>query len=245
VTKADKWTWVLVVILTVTAFGISGTDAANTTFLKSLHFKHTHDHFWNYDFIDRSNARQDTPSSGGVDWNMSLLFRNGAEIDRVQWLLQDLENGGYGFKEHGSPMYARLNDGAGWVTDASDGRKGRFCPAFGETSHYRIYAPHGHDYMAAGRFRPNLGHYVLGTIHKDHNECNPDQDVAWAGLSETAEDEMIRDYRKLYGRRSVSDHRFFWENDQNIDEVSNGPDHLWESDGYAAVFDMPPLVAAP
>jgi hypothetical protein len=231
-----KGAWLLIsVLLTVVAFSIDGTDAATTQNLKRLHFKRTHDHFWNYDFGRRSSAEADPPPSDGVDWHMSLLFRNGAKINRVHNLLRDLENGGYGYKEHGDPIYARLNDGAGWKVDESDGRKGRFCPVFGETSHYRIYAPRPPDFMAAGKFRLDLGHYVLGTIHKDHNECGGG---AWAGMSEDAEDELARDYAKRWGRRLVRRHtpNLNWENPE---DGPNEDGHLWQSDGYATFFRLP------
>jgi hypothetical protein len=59
----------------------SPTLAATTTYVRNV--GNEDDRFWNYDFMTKS------VNVNNVDWAMSLLFWQGAEIDRVKDLLEE------------------------------------------------------------------------------------------------------------------------------------------------------------
>jgi hypothetical protein len=230
-----KLGWLMSVVLTTVALTMSGSAAApvkNGDF-RVLTFQKTQDAFYNYDFDSKNAAIY--RDSLDVDWGMSLLFRNGASKGRVNDKLNDVGNRGRGFWLGGSPKYGLVDDGRGFGDpDANSGRKGG-CPGPGfTTDHYRVYSDNGGDFMSA-RYRPDLGHYVIGSIHQDHSECPPGTPGAWAGESEDAEIQLARDLIKEWGRRNVNYKWAYWHNR----EKEWDDDHHWNHDGWASNFKLP------
>ena len=87
------------------------------------------DYVYNYDFFSE-NLSEDN-----LDWPVTIIFANNAEIDRVK---DDLRP--HGFDETGSRKKGRVSDNStsGFVWDSDRGLHEDECPV---QAHYRVYAP--------------------------------------------------------------------------------------------------------
>lgn len=89
------------------------------------------DSFYNWDFDSQ------TADSSNVDWPVTILYHNNAEVDKVKSIY-------WGLCGSGSQKYARLNDGnegTGWVWDEDGGTKNPCsCLISGDAEHMRVYA---------------------------------------------------------------------------------------------------------
>jgi hypothetical protein len=166
------------------------------------------DSIWNFDFT------QVPGSYLHVDWAVSLLFYNNAEIDKVK----NIADGKYWF--YGSTQHAYMDDGSGGSYDADKGKKTDTPSCLGSTRHYRIYAPTSTDRM----YNPSFGYYVFATSHYDHHElCN-----ASFNDSEGTEHDLYNLFNGK-GYASYYDWAWFYNPEQNRVEG----DHHWNNDGYA------------
>ncbi|CAG0975149.1 MAG: hypothetical protein MPEBLZ_00899 [Candidatus Methanoperedens nitroreducens] len=146
-------------LITIT---VSPVMAASTNNLTTLYIRE--DSFRNYDFLS------ETDSNTNVDWPVSMLFYNNADINKVKSIF---------FIGFGSILKGRLNDGAGWVWDSDGGTKG-ISSRYGHWLHMRVYAD-SDDRM----YNLAWGYYVIGTTHYDEYPFE-----SWSGYSEAAEEEF-------------------------------------------------------
>lgn len=184
--------------------------------------KSKEDAFYNYDFNSR------TVSRNNVDWPVTLLFWNNAEIDKVKSAFR------VAFPFSGSQKYARLDDGPGdgeW--DSDGGRKTILCsnPVQGSNSrHFRIYATSNDDRM----YNTTWGFYVFGTTHIDHNECYPPD--RYFGYSEDSEKYVTLFARDIYGPSRVNADSLNFGNQEPFRREGN---HIWSNDGLATTVKVP------
>jgi hypothetical protein len=226
----SKALWILCLLLTVAGFSVGWSDAATPSATpRPVRLIGSGDSFYNYDFTSLDTALYaagGAPRADGVDWALDLIFWNGATINGVKNRLD------YAYHRSGDHMWAAVNDGDGYVPDEDGGRKEIQCPFFTGT-HYRIYAPRGHnDHLTTWKL--GLGFYVVGTLHRDHAECNPFSDK-WSGKQEEAERKFAVDARKEFGRSRVDGHfGKSWNNVEGpLPDGRNIDGHWWQSDGYA------------
>jgi hypothetical protein len=171
---------------------------------------------YNYDFNSQKLSRRN------VDWGLDLVFYNNAEVDKIKDSL--------GYSNVGSRQNGRLNNGKGWFWDQDGGRKNFPCSFATFTNHYRVYA----DQAGGDRnYSPGLGFYVVGSTHRDVNECGGGTRVF--GYSELAENDIAalatgltdwQVYRNVYDMR-------------NREPLRREGDHRWHSNGLATMFRIP------
>jgi hypothetical protein len=169
---------------------------------------------WNYDFTTNPGAWNH------VDWAVSVLFYNNAEIDKVK----NAFGGAYWIA--GGRMYAYLNNGGGGLYDQDSGRKTDTPSCLGSTRHYREYAPPSTDRMG---YNPSFGYYTFATTHYDHHElCND-----WYDDSEGTELSLYNRSRDK-GWAAYHDYSYFsnyeWRDEGN---------HHWRNNGYATYIRVP------
>jgi hypothetical protein len=174
------------------------------------------DSFDNYDFGSSS------VSSTNVDFPVTLLFYNNAEVDKIKNSITA--------SYPGSTQYGRLNNSFGWFYDADGGRKSAPCPIGTSDWHYRLYADQGHG---DHNWSPSLGYYVIGTTHADVNECGGG--TTWFGSSEWAESQVANNARGatnwiVYGSN--------W-NMGNPEASRWEGNHYWNNNGLATMFRLP------
>jgi hypothetical protein len=217
-----KWGWLGVVAAAVAlALALGSTfnhaDGATTQNLRQLHIEN--DAFLNYDFSDENH------SSSNVDWPITIVFWNGAtSVDHVKDIL------GGRFDRVGSRLRAYINNGAGWSWDGDKGRKENQC-GFGDSAHYRIYAPSGQNYF----FNSAWGFYAIASTHLDHNECT--EIGEWSGLSSKAERYVADEAENILGRRDVHRNVLHFA---NAETERNEGTHHWRNEGEATTIKIPP-----
>lgn len=187
--------------------------AASTSHLTTLYIQE--DRFRNYDFNSK------TDSSSNVDWALSMLFYNDAEVDKVK----DILSPPYNFS--GGSKYARLDEGSGWLWDKDGGRKDIYCPSYQtEARHMRIYAD-SNDRL----YNVSWGYYVLASTHKDWQECWFGSEFGW---SEETED-IFADFLDEEGYTVFEDWNY-WYNYEGSRWEGN---HYWSNNGYATAVYVP------
>lgn len=164
----------IVLALAVVAMGVHNTSYAWTTDnLATLSIDE--DRFRNYDF------ESETDSSSNVDWPVTMLHWNNAEIDKVKDIY-------WGSTIFGNVMNGKIDDGNGWVWDDDRGTKSgkTFSTSVDEyvLIHMRLYAPNPPDYLSNNSW----GNYVLGTTHYD--QYPETEESNWHGYSEYAENDL-------------------------------------------------------
>lgn len=182
------------------------------------------DSFRNYDF------RSEQVSRKNVDWAVTLLFFNDAEIGKVKDALFDP------YDQTGGAMYGRLKNNGGasrWDSDA--GKKTTLCPgAFRQPDsafHYRIYATPVNDRM----YNRVWGYYVFGSTHVDYNECGQD-DTTYFGRTELAENYLSDTAAAEFGTNNVlDDHRSFG----NEEPFRRQGNHIWFNNKLATYVRVP------
>ena len=204
--------WLVGAAVLVTLAGTQAAGAASTSKLTILTIRE--DAFRNYDFLSQ------TVSSTNVDWPVNFLFWNNAEIDKVKDAMR--------FSFPGSTMYARLNDGSGYVWDQDGGRKTYLCPIIGDAHHFRVYAD-GDDRL----YNLGWGYYILGTSHIDHNECGLGR---WFGKTETAEAYIAGRARTAFGSGNVVED---WSSFANSEPYREEGNHIWQNNGLATSVRVP------
>lgn len=184
--------------------------AASTGNLTTLYIRE--DYFRNYDFLS------DTASSTNVDWPVTMVFYNNADVNKVKNIF-------FGSTLLAELMYENLNDGAGWVWDTDRGTRGDSSWYSDRWLHMRVYAD-SDDRM----YNLDWGYYVLGTTHYDHKSV-PHQ---WSGYSETAEEEFASKARNK-GYTVFED----WSNFYNNEPYRNENNHIWSNNEYATAVNVP------
>ena len=202
----------------VALVGATSAEAASTRKLRALKVdpRGSDDKIYNYDFNSARRSRRN------VDWGVNLLFFNNAEIDKVKAALV--------LGVPGSKQDARMNDDGEWIWDTDGGRKGSACPVGTRTTHYRVYAdrPGGDRNYSRG-----LGFYVLGTTHRDVNECGGG--TRYFGDTEIAERDVFSLGASARGWQA-------WRNNYNMrnrERRRRQGDHRWRSNGLATMFQVP------
>lgn len=208
-------------VLKVTIIGViimSGTviyaDAASTSNLTTL--SSDGDSFYNYDFDSN------TVSSTNVDWPITMLHYDDAEVDDVKDIY-------FGTATFASDKYGRINDG-GWEWDTDKGTKSG--SAYSEELddyvyiHQRIYAPNPPDYMANSPW----GNYVVSSTHFDESPWE-----SWHGYSEYAEEFFAYIADDSY---TVYEDWASFSNSESYREEDSGS-HIWLNDGYATAVVVP------
>jgi len=185
---------------------------ATTTSLRTLSFGYG-DSIYNYDFENRS------VDATHVDWAMSLLFYDNANINKIKSILE----GTYWL--FGSEENAYLNDTGSWQWDEDGGEKTEFPSCLGSDAHYRIYAPSGTDEF----YNPNFGYYLFGSTHHDHHElCD-----AWYDNSEGTESDIAN---RMRARGYYTRYDYAWFYNAQFETQGN---HHWNNDGYATYIQVP------
>ena len=195
----------------------TAVDAASTRKLKALKVdpQRSDDRIYNYDFNSERRSRKN------VDWGVNLLFYNNAEVDKIKAALI------YGTP--GGKQNARMKDGSSWLWDEDGGRKQGPCPIGTSTAHYRVYANQDGD----RNYSRGLGFYVIGSSHRDVNECGGG--TRYFGDSEAVETELSAIGASARG----------WQVFRNNYDMRNKErrrregDHRWYSDGLATMFIVP------
>lgn len=200
----------LIVLVGLSAFA----NAASTPYLKLLN--KNEDSFYNYDFLSQS------PSSGNVDWPLTMIHCNNANVNKVKNIY-------FGLTVFANPMYFRMNNGAGYVWDSDWGTKSGvwYSPYIQQYVflHQRVYAPNPPDYAS----NTSWGKYTLSTTHYDSWPVE-----TWFGYSEYAE----LDFGTIAAGKQYT---VLWNNVfvQNTDSRGWIGDHYWQSNGYATRICVP------
>jgi hypothetical protein len=184
------------------------------------------DGFYNYDSTDPVQSH--TVS----DWPITMVFYGGATVNRVKDQVI-----GSPFNFSGSRLYQYLTDdrsnpaAAVWDQDAGV-KTTAYCPAFTDSDHIRIYAD-GDDFL----YNVDYGMYVLGTTHKDSQECNPDASKRVSGWSEWVEDAVANHVR---GKGYLVSQNCCWMFNAEGARLEQGtPDYYWLNNGYATYVYVP------
>jgi hypothetical protein len=185
---------------------------SSTTNLRTLGFGYG-DSIYNYDFENQA------VDSTHVDWAMSLLFYNNANVNKVKGILE----GSYWI--YGSKENAYLNDTGSWQWDQDGGMKTSSPSCLGSDAHYRVYAPSGTDDF----YNPNFGYYLFGTTHHDHHElCD-----AWYDNSEGTESDIAN---RMSSMGYYTRYDYAWFYNAQFDTQGN---HHFNNDGYATYIEVP------
>jgi hypothetical protein len=208
----------LILVVASIAIASNSAQAWSVPNLQALTFGYG-DTINNYDFLSEVAA------SNNVDWPVDILWWNNATVDYVKGSLNPW------FMSEGGPEHFFLSDGANdgyqFRWDDDKGRKTGSNVCFGDTYHYRVYAPQP---LGDHFYNPNFGYYVFGTTHRDHNEsCND-----YYNDSEVVEQYIWQIQHGGIYWSSLYDYAWFYN------RVSgNAANHYWDSDGYATYIAMP------
>lgn len=185
---------------------------SSTTNLRTLGFGYG-DSIYNYDFENQAvDARH-------VDWAMSLLFYNNANVNKIKTILE----GSYWI--YGSKENANLNDSGSWEWDQDGGMKTDIPSCLGSDAHYRVYAPSANDRF----YNPTFGYYLFGSTHHDHHElCDASYDDSEGTEHDIANRMSARGYYTRYD--------YAWFYNAQFDTQGN---HRFNNDGYATYVEVP------
>ena len=171
------------------------------------------DYFWNWDF----NSESVSPTN--VDWPISLLWFNDADVTLVKDIVE--------WNHVGGEKHARLKDGPGsYRWDSDRGIKEFQGTCTSTVQHMRVYAD-GDDRI----YNTMWGYYVLATAHYDVNElCNSSH-----GWTEDVTANLV-DIASAAGYSVV-------DNDPDLDFANYETtgwegNHYVQSDGYASSVDV-------
>lgn len=125
------------------------------------------DQFHNWDFQNAGAA---------VDWPVTIVFGNYAEIDKVKNKYKNSAGWALGKDGCATQMWGHYNDGGGLDWDLDSGMKIPCWPVCGTSSvHVRLYAP-VRDYM----YNTYWGYYVFASSHRDKNEMCIGEEFGWS-----------------------------------------------------------------
>jgi hypothetical protein len=191
------------------------------------------DRFYNWDF-HCGNATT-CISRTNVDWPLTTLFYNNAEINLVK------DNYLAGVYRYGntcaSAQYTSMNDGQGANWDTDGGRKTICCPGSYDTAfHFRIYSAGtqygNHDRM----YNTKWGFWIVASTHTDRNEplCFPFYGVgASYGNNDKAQAFLYDIWVRVLHKVGFSNYYDFY----NAQSADFGNHHL-RSDGLADLLKV-------
>jgi hypothetical protein len=179
------------------------------------------DQFHNWDFKD---------GGASVDWPISIIFGNNANVNKVKNAYKDR---GWWGGECGSAMWGHYNDGYGLDWDTDDGVKGPPCipGCFVTAYHMRVYALPSTDRM----YNVGWGYYVFASTHQDRDEACPFVS-AKAGWSETAEDYVVNFAINSIGWSASHDWANFFNYNQSGWQHNT---HYLQSNGCGSWVNVP------
>jgi len=131
-------------------------------------------------------------------------------------------------------MYNRQVDfSPAYYWDQDSGKKGS-SGCFSTVGHFRVYANPTYDYG----YNPGWGYWVLGSTHRDHDECeNYLGGDWWSGYSEYVEQDVASYAAVRWGASNVL---------QNYGDFKNyrccfweGSHHFWQQNGMATYVRVP------
>lgn len=184
------------------------------------------DSFYNWDSV----AQTYPPITSEVDWPVSLLFWNDADVNKVKDLLGEI---GLDKRILNSTKYLWLNEffpGLDDVVDADSGVKRGVCPFSTTQEHVRVYAPPDFDSF----FNVSWGFFVLGSTHIDKDECIPGSKMF--GWSEDAEDYVSTFIVGEVGFGNVAPDWASFFNETAYVQVMN---HVLKNNGKATAVRVP------
>jgi len=176
------------------------------------------DSFDNYDFTSPS------VSSTNVDWPVTFLFYNNAEVDKIKSAISAA------YPYPGGTIYGRMNNSFGWFYDGDRGVKNQPCSFASSDQHMRVYADASHGDR---NWSPSLGFYVIGTTHSDVNECGGG--TTYFGYSEGAENAFGTNIHAFAGWIVYRDN---WDM-QNPEPARWEGNHYWSNNGLASMVPVP------
>lgn len=189
------------------------------------------DEFVNWDF--RSQSAQ----ASNVDWPVSMLYYNNAEIDKVKDALVAVP--GLNIGRCGSGQDARVNDGSGMQWDGDGGIKDDCGTSSPVLLHMRVYAD-GDDRS----YNLYWGYYIIGVTHAE--DCHPHLPWPltychhhWVGFSEVASSYWESYSDQVAGWSIYSDFADFANTANFTDYHGSGEDHYVQSDGRATYVNVP------
>ncbi len=187
------------------------------------------DRFMNWDFRSQNSA------ASNVDWPVTMLYYNNAEIDKVKDKLDAIS----GIGRCGSGKNARVDEGSGWVWDSDGGIKDNCGTSSDQTRHMRVYAD-SNDRL----YNLSWGYYIIGTTHVD--QCHRHGvwpaywcHHHWVGFSETANDWWDYYSDQVSGWNVYADWGSFSNSANFNDYHGSGEDHYVRSNGYATYVYVP------
>ena len=183
----------------------------------------SNDYVYNYDFRSKS------VSGNNLDWPVTIIFANNAEVEKVK---EDLTP--YGFGAGGSAKWGRISDysisNLAW--DGDGGRDENACPIH---AHYRIYAPPD-DRLG---YNKTYGYFVIATTHQDRNHYGncPGEDMF--GWSEIASNQVHVAAVNAYGQSNVISNTIQMYNAIPASHWSHDKTRFWQNDGLAHPVNVP------
>lgn len=177
------------------------------------------DQFHNWDFYG---------GGAGVDWPITIIFGNNAEIDKVKDKYDD--DAGWFQGTCGGDMWGHYNDGYALDWDTDRGMKVPCLPGCGATSyHVRPYAPPSTDRM----YNIYWGYYSFASSHRDKNEvCPTGTQFGW---SEDSENYTVDTAVVVFGWSAIHD----WGYMYNIRISAWYGNHYVQNNGYASWVTVP------
>lgn len=174
------------------------------------------DRFDTVDYKSRNNV------NGNVDWPVTLMFYNNAEVNRVKNIFfgdapGDLHSAFLSDVSHTTP---------GWDDDRGT-KSSLDCFSTTEFLHMRVYAD-SDDRM----YNVDWGYYVIGTTHYDVRECSfTDRQFGWSEVAQ-------QDFEQ---RAQSQNYTVFleWSDFGNAEPDRWEGSHFWQSSGRASAVYVP------
>ena len=207
---------VLVTAAQAGTVGVAAQLRDTTTFTSYASVSYGGDTFTNFDLVAQSGP--------DVDWAVDVIFWGNATVSKVYSKL--------GWFWPGAKAYMQVNDGAGHVLVASQGRKNTLCTA----THLRLYAD-ADGYLS----NPLLGNYVVGTAHIDRNECSRTPSYGW---NETAEANVAARAEAVWGKSAVQRNATVFPDGTSTGLLGNAvsfstSNHFWDNNGSPTLIKVP------
>lgn len=178
------------------------------------------DYTYNYD----SGTDGSPPSSTNIDWPVTMIFWNNAEVDAVKSL--------YWGTCGANTMHLKFQDDGSYEWDNDNGTKQTGCAV---CKHMRLYADNDDEDGIPGPDDYNvnspLGHYLLGTTHYDYLENTPDERFGWSESAAYWLTTMASGLGYQVNWNTVNLYNYegsYWEGNR-----------FWQSDGYATKVRIP------
>lgn len=223
-TRPRSRRWGLLLALVIVAAGglVTATPALSSTAYNGITvITWGNDRWYNYDFNSES------ASASNVDWAVTLLFRNNATIDNVKSNLGSWTDLYMTSSEGKHGRVSNYYDN--WQWDGDKGKKRPLCPAWAMARHYRVYAP----VTSSGResmYNSTLGYYVIGTTHKDWDECG--------GSTRHGYSEDVEQYIKNEVSDNTTVQNDYW-NLYNNEPYRVEGNHTWANNNWATTVYIP------